>query len=160
MNAADYDDRLTAYVARFREVGEKPLLSFVQDGAPFSIPCVAEWVGQGEFHLTTKWPSLRASDPARSASLLWHYHDAEFEDQYSMVLQGWLRADGEHTVFRLAKQPDTTGLEPVDEAEMYRNFDRKADKYLADHALQPPVINQTAFEALAAEVRAEKTGRP
>lgn len=159
MSAADYDHQLSAYLPRFGDMARTPLLSFVQDGYPFSVPCVAEWVGEGEFLITTKWPSLGAADPARGASLLWHHHDGELEDLRSLWLVGWLLSDGGRTVFRLAKQPDHSGLEPVDEAEMFRQFDRNAEKYLADHSLEAPVVNGDVFERLVAEVRvAERSG--
>jgi hypothetical protein len=38
---------------------------------------------------------------------------------------------------------------------MFRKFDRAAEKYLADHGLEPPVVNRSTFEALIAEVREE-----
>lgn len=158
MTAADHDEKMPAYLARFGELERTPLLSFVEDGCPFSVVCVAEWLGGGEFRITTTWPSLRPSDPARAASLLWHHHDDKLEDQRSMSVVGWLRADEDGTVFRMSGRPALNGLEPVDEAEMFRRFDRAAEKYLADHGLEPPVVNRTAFEALIAEVRAENAG--
>ncbi|GAB1511104.1 hypothetical protein [Actinophytocola sp. KF-1] len=153
MTAADHDAKMPAYLARFGELERTPLLGFVEDGYPFSVVCAAEWLGNGEFRITTKWPSLGPSDPERAASLLWHHHDDNLEDQRSMSLSGWLRADGDGVVFRMSGRPALNGLEPVDEEEMFRRFDRAAEKYLADHGLEPPVVNRTAFEALIAEVR-------
>ncbi len=155
MTATDREATMTTYLARFGELAATPLLSVVEDGYPFSVECRAEWVGGGTFRITTKWPSLQPSDPARSASLLWHYHDDKLEDQGSMLVQGWLRRNEETTVFEVSKRPDLTGLEPVDQAEMFRKFDRAAEKYLADHGLEPPVVNRSTFEALIAEVREE-----
>jgi hypothetical protein len=158
MTAADLEAKMADYLARFGDLARTPLLSFVEDGHPFGVVCVAEWVGRGEFHITTRWPSPRPSDPARGASLLWHHHDDKLEDQRSMSLQGWLRADEQRLVFRMSKRPELTGLEPVDEAALFRKFDRAAEKYLADHGLEPPVVNKAAFAALIAEVRADTTG--
>lgn len=136
---------------RLRRYSSAVLTTLDADGYPLSLRC-RPTPDEASQVLRIELPEALALRPGK-VCLLWHTHDEQLWNQWSLLVRGELRRDGAGWLVQPSQVVPGIEQTPIAFFRFVRDSRRKAAAYLAARGLPRPTIPWAQIEAVKQRAR-------